>query len=277
MGNTISKEQQTLLASDSKIGILATRDEDGYPHLTFISSIQALGDSKLTFGKFCEGLSKQFITERPDAGFLALNGDMELLRGTAVYESSAQTGEEYDEYNKKPMFRYNSYFGFSRIYYLNVDDITPTEKLAMGKIVVGAILTRIAAFFQQKSVKGVLAHVGKGIFAELDSLKFIAYYDDRQRARIIPVIQAGPAGTDRIVFALLPFGREIKRIPKGCKAAVFAVNLKMESVLVKGIFEGVHGLPRAGRFVIERVYNSMPPKNEYIYPSHDAPETVTDF
>jgi len=277
MGNIISKQQQALLASDSKIGILVTRDEDGYPHLTFISSIQALGESRLTFGKFCEGLSKRFITERPEAGFLALNGDMEFLRGTAVYDSSAQTGKEFDEYNKKPMFRYNSYFGFSRIYYLNVDDITPTEKLSMKKIVVGAVLTRIAALFQKQSVKGALGHVGKGIFAELDSLKFIAYYDGRLRARIIPVIQAGPAGTDRVVFSLLPFGKEIKRIPKGCKAAVFAVNLKMESVLVKGIYEGVHGLPRSGRFVIERVYNSMPPKNEYIYPSHDALETITDF
>ena len=51
------------------------------------------------------------------------------------------------------------------------------------------------------------------------------------------------AGARRVVFALLPFGRRSKKIPKGCKAAVFA-EPEMESVLVKGIYEGIHGLPR---------------------------------
>jgi len=33
-----------MMDCDSKVGVLATEDESGYPHLSFISSIQAMGD-----------------------------------------------------------------------------------------------------------------------------------------------------------------------------------------------------------------------------------------
>jgi hypothetical protein len=275
--NKIREAQKKMLESDSKIGLVVTEDKDGYPHITFISSLQSLGDDQMTFGKFCEGLSKKHVVERPDVGFLALNGDMDFLRGSAVYTHTANTGEEFDNYNAKPMFRYNTYFGFNTIYYMNLEDITPLEKLNMGKIVIGAILTRIAAPMHAKSNNKALTFAGKGLFAKLDGLKFIAYTDENNKFKIIPIIQAGPAGTDRIAFSLLPFGKELKRIPKGCKAAILAVNLKMESVLVKGVYQGVSGLPRIGTLNIEKVYNSMPPKNEYIYPRKERIEAVTEF
>jgi hypothetical protein len=275
--NKISDAQQKMLESDSKIGLLVTGDDDGYPHITFISSLQSLGDKQMTFGKFCEGLSKKNIADRPGIGFLALNGDMDFLRGSARYTHTANTGEVFDRYNAKPMFRYNTYFGFNTIYFMDLEDITPLEKLNMGKIVMGAILTRIAAPMHAKSKDKALSFVGKGLFAKLDGLKFIAYSDEHGKLKIIPIIQAGPAGTDRIAFSLLPFGKELRQMPKGCKAAILAVNLKMESVLVKGIFQGISGFPGTGILDIEKVYNSMPPKNEYIYPRKEKLEAVTEF
>jgi len=275
--NRISEAQKKMLESDSKIGLLVTGDDSGYPHISFISSLQSLGEDKMTFGKFCEGLSKKHVVERPGTAFLALNGDMDFLRGNAVYTHTANTGEEFDNYNAKPMFRYNTYFGFNTIFYMNLEDISPLEKLNMGKIVLGAILTRIAAPFHAKSKNRALSYVGKGLFAKLDGLKFIAYADENNKFKIIPVIQAGPAGTDRIAFSTVPFGKELRQIPKGCKAAILAVNLKMESVLVKGIYQGVSGFPAAGIVDIEKVYNSMPPKNEYIYPRKERIEAITEF
>ena len=277
MNNKISEEQKKMLESDSKIGLVVTEDAEGYPHITFISSLQSLGEDQMTFGKFSEGLSKKHIAERPEIGFLALNGDMEFLRGNAVFTHTANTGEEFDNYNAKPMFRYNSYFGFSTIYYLDLETISPLEKLNMSKIVAGAVLTRIAAPMHAKNQNMALTKIGKGLFSKLDGLKFIAYLDENGKYKIIPVIQAGPAGTDRVAFSLTPFREEIRKIPAGSKAAVFAVNLNMESVLVKGIYRGISGLPRIGTLEIEKVYNSMPPKNEYIYPRKERITAVTDF
>ena len=277
MNNKIGPAEQAMLASDSKIGLVVTVDEDDYPHISFISSVQALGEDQITFGKFCVGLSKKHLELRPDAAFLALNADMEFLRGNASFTHTATTGPEHEAYNAKPMFRYNSYFGFDTIYYFALQGITAMEKLSMGKIALGAVLTRVCAPFYAKSRRRVLTHIGKGLFAKIDGLKFIAFFDKERQLRIIPIIQAGPAGTDRAVFSPVPFGKELKTIPAGSKAAIFAVNLKMESVLTKGIYRGRKGVARLGVFDIERVYNSMPPKNEYIYPRDEGIKPVTAF
>ncbi len=277
MSKKISRNQKVMLENDSKIGLIATEDEDGYPHISFISSIQSLGEDQMTFGKFCEGMSKKNVIERPETGFLALNGDMEFLRGNAVFTHTANTGEEFDNYNAKPMFRYNTYFGFNTIYYMDLEDISPLEKLNMGKIVLGAILTRFAVPTHAKSSNKALTKIGRGLFAKLDGLKFIAYFDNNHKLNIIPVIQAGPAGTDRVLFSLIPFGNEINQIPVGSKAAILAVNLKMESVLIKGTYQGIIGFPKTGTVDIEMVYNSMPPKNEYIYPRKEKMKAVTEF
>lgn len=277
MQNKIDAKTVEMLKNDSKIGVLATMDDDGYPHLTFISSLMALGDDQIIWGKFCEGMSKKLICKRPDVQFLALNADMDFVRGSARFTHTETTGEEYDLFNNKPLFRYNSYFGFSKIFYMDLLNITDLHKLKMPKIVIGAILTRIAAIFHTNSKNKALTKIGKDMFSELDSLKFLCYADSDGLHSIVPIIQAGAAGTDRIVFSTAMFGSEIKKIPNGAKAAILCVNLKMESVLTQGVFKTVTGVPSAGVFDIERVYNSMPPLLEYIYPREQTIREVSSF
>ena len=259
-----------MMDCDSKVGVLATEDESGYPHLSFLSSIQAFGDSALTFGQFSAGLSKRFILDRPQVGFLVLSADKRYLSGNAVYTHSANTGKEFDLYNNKPLFRYNSYMGFYRIFYLNLERIRAIRPLPMGAIVLGALLSRAKALFVHKSENNALPHVGQTLFSELDSLKFLCYYDKKGDAQILPVVQATSAGSDRIALAGIPFGKALGQIPDGAKASILCLNLKMESVLVKGIYH-------KGILDIERVYNSMPPKMEYVYPRSETIEPVRSF
>jgi hypothetical protein len=268
--STIDEASVKMMSCDSKIGVLATKDESGYPHLTFISSIQAFGDDRLTFGQFAAGLSKTFIEQRPNVGFLALSADKRYLSGTASYTHSETTGAEFDLYNNKPLFRYNSYMGFYRIFYLNLTRITRLKKLPMGMIVLGAVLSRVKALFQAKNERHALPHAAASMFAELDSLKFLSYYDAEGDALILPVVQATSAGTDRVVLSGVPFGGALKKIPDGAKVSILCLNLQMESVLVKGVY-------RRGILDIERVYNSMPPKMEYVYPRSETIEPVRAF
>lgn len=259
-----------MMDCDSKVGVLATKDENGYPHLSFISSIQAIGEDRLTFGQFSAGLSKRFIIDRPDVGFLALSADKRYLSGTATYTHSAITGPEFDLYNNKPLFRYNSYMGFYRIFYLNLNRISKLKKLPMDAIVLGAVLSRIKALFTAKSENNALPYAAKTLFSKLDSLKFLSYYDEDDDAVVIPIVQATAAGTDRIVFSGVPFGKTLRSIPDGAKVSILCLTLKMESVLVKGVYSH-------GRLDIERVYNSMPPKMEYVYPRSESIEPVRSF
>ena len=266
----IDEKAIDMMDCDSKVGVLATQDESGYPHLSFISSIQALDESALTFGQFSAGLSKRFILDRPHVGFLVLSADKKYLSGRAVYTHSANTGKEYDLYNNKPLFRYNSYMGFYRIFYLNLERISAIRPLPMGAIVLGAILSRIKAFFVKKDEKKALPLVGQQLFSQLDSLKFLCYYDEKGDAQMFPVVQATSASSDRIALCGIPFGSELRKIPAGAKVSILCLNLKMESVLVKGRYA-------KGILEIERVYNSMPPKMEYVYPRSETIKPVRSF
>jgi hypothetical protein len=273
--NKINAQAESLMKPDSKIGVLVTEDDMGYPHLTFISSIQGLGDDKITFGKFSVGISKDNLEVRPDAAFLVLTADMQWLKGNATYTHNENTGPEVDEYNNKPLFRYNTYFGFDHVYYLDLKNISDISKLEMPKIVIGAILSRFLGAFVSKSDKKILSHTSKSLFAQLDGLKFIAWKKADGNLDIIPIIQAGPAGTDRISFSHIPYGKEIAQIPKGAKVGIFYVNMQMQSVLTKGIYRG--SKCGTGIMDIEYVYNSMPPKMEYIYPRNARIEAVSEF
>lgn len=273
MTTKITPEAAALLALDSKIALVATKDDEGCPHITFLSSLQGLGEDKLTFGQFMVGLSKQFLPERPDCAFLALSADMNWLRGRARFSHKATTGPEFDMYNNKPLFRYNTYFGIHTVWYLDLVEIEPLQKLPMPKIVAGALLSRAAALPSAKSETGALSLVSRKLFGAIAGLKFIAY--EKDGLRIVPVIQATHAGTDRIAFAGVPFGALLKEIPAGAKVAMLALNLDMQSVLAKGTFMGKRG----GAYVVEveRVYNSMPPAIGYVYPRANRPEPVTEF
>lgn len=273
----ISEEERALMSSDSKIGLLATIDDDGSPHITFISSIQPHGTGKLTAGQFCGGLSKRFFRERPKVGFLIFSPQMDIWRGRASFEKTLTSGPEYEAYNKKPMFRYNSYFGFGAIHYYNLVDITEREKLTMGQIIGGAIKTRMLQPFHAAGSRGALNDLSKAMFSQIDGLKFVSYIDREGYPVLIPAIQAANAGRDRIIFSLSPYGKELAAIPDQVDAAVLFVNLKMESVLVKGRYSKGGGLIPHGLVEINRVYNSMPPQPGYIYPRENRHPKVVDF
>ncbi len=250
------------MSGDSKIGLVATIDEAGYPHISFLSSIQPLGDDMMTVGQFTEGLSKKFMLERKQAGFIIFTPELEYWTGTMDYQKTEISGKEYEEYNKKPLFRYNSYFGIGKVHYFKLVSLSPKTNTTMKAIIIGALKTRLLALSKTAKTKNILNPITKGMFNEIDGLKFISYMDMDGYPRVVPIIQAAPAGTDRIVFADAGRG-PAALIPDG-KASIFFTSLKMESLLIKGFFKRVGGM---GVLDIEKVYNPMQPLPKYVYPN----------
>ena len=273
MNKTITEETQAILALDSKVALLGTIDDEGGPHLTFLSSLQSLGEDKITFGQFCVGRSKVFLPQRPICAFLALTADMRWLRGAARFTHTAKTGPEFDMYNNKPLFRYNAYFGINTVWYLDLLGVTGVQKLPMPQIAAGALLSRAAAPFAAQNEKSALTRFGKALFAGIGNPKFLCC-ETADGLSIVPVVQAAPAGADRVVFSGLPHGEDLKALEPGAKLCVMALNLDMQSVLAKGTYAGKKGVHTMD---IERVYNSMPPASGYIYPRAPEPQAVTEF
>jgi hypothetical protein len=113
---------------------------------------------------------------------------------------------------------------------------------------------------------------------KMDNLKFLAYMGADGFPLIIPVIQAQTAGTDRVIFSSSVFGNELKAIPRGAVTALFGMSFEMQTVLLRGIYRGVHSFGgfECGEMEVDWVYSPMPPKAEQVYPPQKL-EAVSSF
>jgi len=264
---------------EMKIGLIATVNEAGLPHLTLISTLQACSPTEMFWGQFSEGMSKANIRKNPKTGFLIMTLDKNLWRGKANFTRTAKAGSEYELLNNTPMFRYNAYFGIHTVYYMDLVSHTGKEALPMANVIQAAVKTMIAKTLAGKGDgKEVLNYFTHKLIDKMDNLKFLAYVDTDGYPVMIPVIQAQTAGSDRVIFASSVYSSDLKSVPVGTTAAFFCMSFEMQTVLLRGLYRGIRSIGRVkcGELVADWVYSPMPPKSEQIYPPQKL-ETVTTF
>ena len=262
-----------------KIGIVASINPEGLPHISLITSIMALKPNQITLGQFCQGLSKRYIQQNNNVAFLIMTMDKKMWRGKAKWTHLKNEGPEYERYNEIPMFRYNTYFGINTVHYLDLIETSESQSLPMPKIVVSAMLTKFAKSSAQADIaERILTPFAETLFNQLDSLKFIGYVGTDGYPVIIPVIQCQAADSRTLAFSSLAFKEELTHIAPGTEVAIFGLTMGMEDVLVRGTFHGFkrHRFMNLGTVGIDWVYNSMPPGHGQIYPPVDL-KPVTDF
>jgi len=272
-------EDQAAFAVDAKIGLLATLDPDGQPHVTLITSLAARTPTELMWGQFCEGASKDNLRARPQAAFLVLDQQKRAWRGTATWTHGARSGEDHLEYNRKPLFRYNAYFGIHTVHYMALREVEGPAPVSVPRLVAGVVHARaVAPLCGKRERERVLRPWAQAMFDRPDVLKFLAYRGADGWPRLVPAIPCAAAGSGCLVLARGAWGDELAALPNGAPVAVFALSLKLESVLVQGSLLANRGLPlaRHGVVSITQVYNSMPPQQGLVYPQ--APlEAVREF
>ncbi|OGQ87899.1 MAG: hypothetical protein A2289_22595 [Deltaproteobacteria bacterium RIFOXYA12_FULL_58_15] len=266
---------------DSKLGILATKDVGDLPHLSLITTIQAKDPEHLTWGQFCEGYCKENVRRDPRVGFLVMTMDKEDWRGKARWTHGTREGEDFEAYNRKPLFRYNSYFGIHTVHHAEVIQIGPRERLSVPRIAAGAILAAAARPAARIGAgERALTAWAESLVNRMSCLKFVSWIGDDGYPVVVPAVPGAVAGGRRMILAATVHGRELACIPRGASVAVLALDLNMESVLARGRFDGWRGVPAMGAalgtLTIDWVYNSMPPRQGPIWPLVPL-RAVTEF
>ncbi len=255
---------------EAKVGLIATINREGLPHITLITALQAKTPDKLIWGQFSEGQSKQNVKTNPKTGFLIMTLDRSLWRGKALWTHQMTHGEDYEMFNNKPMFRYNAYFGIHTVHYMDLIETYGRESLPFLQIMLGSILTKAAksAARHEGTTKRILKPWAEGLFNRLNAIKFLSYVGDDGFPAIIPLIQCQAADSTRLAFSPLAYHEELNAVQHGSSVAVFGLTMEMEDVLVRGVFAGFerHRGITLGSVDINWVYNSMPPKPGQIYP-----------
>jgi len=267
--NTLDPSEILAFEPAMKIGMLATITDDGLPHLTMISTLKASSEKGLVWGQFMEGHSKDYIQKRPGVGWLIMTLDRNVWRGKARFTHTATSGVDYDFFNNTPLFRYNSYFGVHRVYYMNLVAHSGKKPLPMNSVVVAAIKTLIGrTVTPSRAKKQVINPWTRDFLNKLDNLKFLAYVDKDGIPVIVPAIQAQAGDPEHVLFSTGVFQADLEAIPAGASLAVFSLALTMEDVLLRGNYEGIRRFAgfRCGSVKIDWVYNPMPPVPGQVYP-----------
>lgn len=277
--NTFSEQDIIDLSAAMKVGIMGTVNPQGLPHLTLITTLMASSPTRMVWGQFMEGTSKQHVKQNPKTGFMVMGLDKNFWRGFADYDAPAKEGKDYDFYNNTPLFRYNAYFGVHTVHYMNLAAQTGKHPLPMNRIIPAAIKTIIAKTFSPKPSKvQVINTWTKAFYDKIDNLKFLGYVNAEGYPVIIPLIQAQTLDREHLIFSFGAFGDELNEIPAFTPVAVFGMALSMEDVLVRGTYQGARRIAglKCGVVQLDWAYNPMPPIPRQIYP--DVPvETVMEF
>ena len=277
--NGFTQDEIHRLQPTEKVGLLATVNSEGQPHITLITSLQPADQTRMVFGQFAKGRSKKNIRRNPKTAFLLMTLDRSMWRGTADYTHLRTEGPEYRMFNEKPMFRYNAYFGVNTVYYFDLKTLGSEERLPLAAIIRATLATKLAksAAASESSIT-ILNPMSEKMFNMASALKFISWVTKDGYPALVPVIQCQAADTTRLAFSTAAYGRELKNIPANAEVAVFALTLQMEDVLIRGTFTGFsrHRGIKLGTVDIHWVYNSMPPVHGQVYPPVPL-EPVTEF
>jgi hypothetical protein len=269
MKNNFTEADMKVFEPAEKLGIIATVNEEGLPHMTLLTSVMAAKPDQLIVGEFCQGKSKEYMQRNAKIGFAILTLDKKLWRGKAIWTHLKKEGPEYEIYNNQPMFRYNTYFGINTVHYFDLKETTVGSSLPLASVVKSALLTKMAKGSAARgNSERVLSHFGEKLFNGLDSVKFLSFIGNDGFPVIIPAIQCQAADSSRLAFHPGAFGDELNMLKQGMTISVFCLTMQMEDVLVRGIFNGYsryRGV-KLGTLDIDWVYNSMPPNHGQIYP-----------
>jgi len=281
MSNSFETNDMQLFQTDAKIGLLGTLNQDSLPHITLITTLQANTPKSIIWGAFTEGLSKKHVTQNPHTGFLILTPDRMMWRGKAIWKNSRQEGDEYILMNNKPLFRYNSYFGIHTVHYMDLIETYGRESLPLGQIIPAILISSILKSFMKKSKPApIFTPFIINLLNGLDTIKCLAYIDENDYPRLIPLLQCRTLDTQHLVFSTLAYHNELSKIPENKPVAIFAVNMKMESILLRGNLRSIQPFSsfKSGRLTsvnsalsigiidVSWMYNSMPPIQGQIYP-----------
>lgn len=253
-----------------KMALVATITPEGLPHISLLTTLQGIDGNHMAFGQFSTGASKDNLRSNPKAGWLIITLDKKMWSGKAFWTNSKTEGPEYELFNQKPMFRYNTYFGINTIHYLNLIETTLGENLPMFGIVKSLLKTKLAmrGIKRSKSNAEVLNSWAFNLINKTGTLTFLSYINKSGYPVIIPCLQCKATNSDTLVFSPSLYSDEYRDLANGQSTAVFSMNMKMESFLTRGTFQGFkksRGI-KYGSINVNYLYNTMIPKQGQIYP-----------
>ena len=277
----LSEEIIKFTRPDIMVKLLATVDPRNWPHITMITSNQAISKDQIVWGQFTKGTSKEYVQKNPKQGlfYMTAEAPFKFIQVKADFSHTKSEGDEIETFNNSDFMRYFTYINVYKVYYNKVAAVTPIRDLPFGglpKKVVREIKKTAKTGLEEKR----LNVIGYKLFTNPIGIRAIAYIDPSDGYPIIiPHLQLEAVDHNRLYFPLTGLKEDLLQIPVNSKVATFAANFDMANQIVKGTYTGLQkvGDIEYGLIEIEEIYNSAPPVTGIIYPEIEIRPKVTNF
>ncbi|HME55461.1 MAG TPA: hypothetical protein VKM55_24850 [Candidatus Lokiarchaeia archaeon] len=280
---TLSPEAINFTAPTIMVKLLGTIDPEDYPHVTLIACNKAVASDTIKWGQFTQGTSKRNVLERPKQGafYMTTKAPYKFMQAKMDLDRCSVEGADAADFNAESLFRYNTYVRVYKIYFNKIKAVSPIRDLSPIGILNGAIVDGIGKNGMKTGImEKRLPLAGASLFNGALNPKFACWLDPADGYPIIvPCFQARAIERKSIVFPLTQFKQDLAVLETGAKAAFFALDTELRSLLVKGKFLGFKKSSGIsfGQVDIETVYNTMPPVPGVVYPALEIRPKVEQF
>ena len=265
MRTTLNQEEIAKFAAEIKYSFIGVMNDEGYPHVNLIGSLEAKSDHELMFGKTYYGTTKVLMQEKKKCAFLLASLTMEYWRGRLNYTGSTPSGDDMLYYNNKPKNRYNAYYPVNEVMYMDLLDVDYGPIDFPAYIAAAQKAGAVAANYVGNTGEDPLTGPCMEIVGRQDCIKFLAYEGEDGYPCFVPMIHAIPVGVDRFIFAEEPHGEDVRTIPAGAKVTLHCISMfTMQAIQFRGIYQGLQ--EGIGVIDVKQVYNPMVPRPDIIYP-----------
>jgi hypothetical protein len=257
-----------------KYSFVAAMNDDGYPHMNFIGTLETSGDNHVVFARNFYGLTKVFLEKKGAGAFFSLGVNMQYYRGKMNFTRYETEGELYDYYEEKPSSRYNAYVTFDRVYVNETIGFEgPVSYDAEAAAVRAEQLKNELSNFSLDIEGNPLSGLTLDLVTRKPGGKFLSWQDRDGIPLILPVFDALPAGTGRMIF---PITDDVSNIPEGAKVSFNCIQLtSMLGTQIRGIFSKRQN-DSVGVIDIKYLYNPMLFRPEIYWPMKPY-EAVNEF
>ena len=277
----MSEEILKFTQPDIMVKLISTIDPRGWPHITIITSNRAINKTKIVWGQFFAGTSKENVLKNPKQGLFYMTAEppFKFIQVKAKFDHTKSEGEDLEYFNNSNFMRYFTYVNIYKVYYNDVIAISPIKDLPPGgfpKKIIKQIIKVASSDLKEKK----LNVIGYKLFTDPIGIRAIAYIDPSDGYPIIiPQLQLNAIDHNRLFFPLMSLKEDLLKIPVNSKVAVIGANFDMASQVVKGTYAGIQKVEENefGLIEIEEIYNSSPPLTGKIYPEIEKRLKVSEF
>ncbi|MBD3408557.1 MAG: hypothetical protein GF411_20705 [Candidatus Lokiarchaeota archaeon] len=234
---------------------LATKDSDGEPNISFITSWTKYDETTLVYGDFLTYKTRMNLEAgNHELGILVMTTDLDSWLIRADFEGFHRNDEIYEFIAMTPLFRYSQYTNARFAGTAIPKEISKNIKLSKFSVLRSYLGARLSSrkIPSRLAREGNLPYNVQSRFSQMTSVRVISFVSDDGYPIAFPEFGVYPASSNHLTVMRHEERRRGYSIKDGTRVAISLVTLEPAAFQVKGTFREID--KKLAYVELDRVY-----------------------